>query len=77
MMSAAMTPGTHPQRESRNTISTEPHPRSTTANGGKIIAKSTRRQDMIPFIVFCGAKLQKKSHPCKFQVRFFCFAYLA
>lgn len=47
MMSAAMTPGTQPQRVSKNTINTDPHPRSTTASGGKIIANKTCRQDIV------------------------------
>lgn len=43
-MSAAMTPGTQPMRVSRNTINTDPQPRSITAKGGKIIANSTCKQ---------------------------------
>ncbi len=39
-----MTPGTHPMRVSRNTINTDPQPRSITAKGGKIIANSTCKQ---------------------------------
>lgn len=44
MIKAAITPGTHPQSVRRNTITTDPHPRSTTANGGKIIANNTCKQ---------------------------------
>ena len=46
MTNAAMTPGTQPMHVSKNTISTDPQPRSITANGGKIIAKMTRKMDM-------------------------------
>ena len=41
-----MTPGTHPQRVSSNTMTTDPHPRSYTASGGKKIARRTRRRDI-------------------------------
>ena len=46
MISAPITPGTHPRQVRRNTISIEPQPRSYTASGGKIIANSTRKQDI-------------------------------
>ena len=46
MTSAAMTPGTHPHKVSRNVMVTEPHPWSTTANGGNMIHRMTRRQDI-------------------------------
>jgi hypothetical protein len=46
MTSAAMTPGTYPQRVSRNTMSTDPHPRSITANGGKMMDWMTRKRDI-------------------------------
>jgi len=46
MTSAPITPGTHPQRVSRNTMSTDPHPRSITASGGKKMARRTRRRDI-------------------------------
>ena len=46
MMRAAMTPGTHPQSVRIKTITMEPHPLSMTANGGNMIAKSTRKQPM-------------------------------
>ena len=46
MIRAPITPGIHPHRVSRNTMVTEPHPRSSTASGGKIIANSTWRQDL-------------------------------
>jgi len=39
-----MTPGIQPHSVSRNTIITEPQPRSTTANGGKITANKTCKQ---------------------------------
>ena len=44
MMSAAITPGTHPQSVRINTITIEPHPLSITAKGGIIMARSTRKQ---------------------------------
>ena len=46
MIRVPITPGIHPHRVSRNTMVTEPHPRSSTASGGKIIANSTWRQDI-------------------------------
>ncbi len=49
MMRAAMTPGTHPQQVRMVTMRKEPHPQSTTANGGKMIANRTLRQDMVGF----------------------------
>jgi len=47
MIKAAITPGTQPARVSRNTIITEPQPRSTTASGGKKMARITRRSDNV------------------------------
>lgn len=41
IISAAITPGTQPQRVRRKVMSTEPHPLSITARGGNRIAKST------------------------------------
>lgn len=41
-----MTPGTHPAKVSRKTISTDPHPRSMTARGGKRIANKTLINDI-------------------------------
>lgn len=41
-----MTPGTQPQSVSKKTISTEPHPWSMTARGGKKIASNTRSSDI-------------------------------
>lgn len=40
---AAITPGTQPQSQSRNTIKIEPQPLSRTDNGGKKIANKTRQ----------------------------------
>lgn len=40
---AAITPGTQPHSQSRNTIKIEPHPLSRTDNGGKKIANKTRQ----------------------------------
>ena len=44
MINAPMTPGIHPQSVSRNTMVIDPHPRSTTAKGGKMIANNTCKQ---------------------------------
>ena len=41
MTKAAITPGTHPQSHSKNTIKTEPHPLSNTAKGGHKIDNKT------------------------------------
>lgn len=43
MTKAAMTPGTHPHIHNKKVIKKEPQPLSTTAKGGKIIAKITRQ----------------------------------
>jgi hypothetical protein len=43
---APITPGTQPHKVNRNTIAIDPHPLSHTANGGKIIANMTRKQDI-------------------------------
>ena len=42
-----MTPGTHPQSVSMNTIRKEPHPLSTTAKGGKKMDRRTRQTLML------------------------------
>lgn len=47
MTSAPMTSGTHPQRVRRNTMRTDPHPRSMTASGGKIMERMTRKMDIV------------------------------
>ena len=44
--SAPITPGTQPQSVSRKMMSTEPHPLSSTANGGKIMHRITRQIDI-------------------------------
>ena len=41
IISAAMTPGTHPQIHNIKTIRIEPHPFPITAKGGQIIARIT------------------------------------
>jgi hypothetical protein len=41
MTKAAITPGTQPQSQSRNTIIIDPQPLSKTANGGQIIDSKT------------------------------------
>ncbi len=39
-----MVPGTHPQSVKRKTINKDPHPRSKTASGGKMMDKKTRNK---------------------------------
>jgi hypothetical protein len=51
MTSAAITPGTHPQRVSKKTMTIEPHPWSITASGGKTIDRITRKIDIRLFSV--------------------------
>ena len=46
MMSAPMTPGTQPMQVRMSTIRNEPHPLSITDNGGKMMAKITRKKDI-------------------------------
>ena len=46
IINAAITPGTQPHKVSRNTMRNEPHPLSTTAKGGKNIAKITLINDI-------------------------------
>ena len=70
MMSAPRTPGIHPHNVSRSTIVIDPHPLSTTANGGKIIANKTCKQFISVFVVylshnFAGAKVMLFSDICK------------
>jgi|TARA_R100000544_G_C2209953_1_gene51363 hypothetical protein len=57
MTRAAITPGTHPQSQSKKTINTEPHPFPITESGGKKMARSTRQKlivyfDLIDVILF-------------------------
>ena len=52
IINAPMTPGTQPQRVSRNTISIEPQPRSNTAKGGKRMERRTLKKDMVVFFRF-------------------------
>ena len=44
MISAAMTPGTHPQKVKSNTIKNDPQPLPITDKGGNSIASKTRRK---------------------------------
>ena len=46
MISAAITPGIHPTKVRMNTMRTEPHPRSNTAKGGKMMESMTLNTDM-------------------------------
>ena len=45
-----MIPGIHPINVKKNTIKKEPHPLSTTDNGGKIIHKIARNKDILKTI---------------------------
>jgi len=47
---AAITPGTHPQQVSRNTINKDPQPLSKTESGGKKIANKTLQKLIIYYI---------------------------
>jgi len=47
MTKAAITPGTQPQRVSKNTIRIEPHPLPITDNGGNRMANNTLQKLMI------------------------------
>jgi len=44
MTSAAMTPGTHPQKVKSSTIKKDPQPFPMTERGGKIMASNTRKK---------------------------------
>ena len=46
MTMAPMTPGAQPQRVSNVTMMIDPQPRSITANGGKMTASNTLKQDI-------------------------------
>jgi len=47
MMRAAMMPGTHPHKVRMVTIRMDPQPQSRTDSGGKMMARITRRRDMM------------------------------
>jgi len=49
IISAAITPGTHPQSVSRNTIKIDPQPLPITAKGGKKIANKTLNKLIVLF----------------------------
>ena len=51
MINAAITPGTHPHRVKRNVITIDPQPRSSTAKGGKMMARITLNM-LIGFSVY-------------------------
>jgi hypothetical protein len=59
MINAAITPGIHPARVSKKTISKEPQPLSITESGGKMIARITLNSD-IAFSI-CSDELAKIS----------------
>ncbi|MPM12290.1 hypothetical protein SDC9_58642 [bioreactor metagenome] len=50
IINAAITPGTHPASVSKKTITTDPQPLSMTDNGGKTIARITRKHDIIKML---------------------------
>ena len=52
IINAAITPGIQPARVRIKTIKTEPHPKSIIASGGKMMARITRRQDMLKYSFF-------------------------
>lgn len=54
---AANTPGTQPHKVRIKTIKTEPQPWSMTDRGGKRMAKSTLRKDMVYWLVFFVKKV--------------------
>ncbi|CAM1348033.1 conserved hypothetical protein [Tenacibaculum halocynthiae] len=49
---APITPGTQPQRVSKNTITTEPHPFPSTDKGGKNIASKTLNKLIVNLILY-------------------------
>lgn len=51
MISAPMTPGIHPAAVRISTMSIEPHPRSMTASGGKMIERMTLKSDMCDILI--------------------------
>jgi hypothetical protein len=53
MINAAITPGIHAQHVNKKTMSIEPQPLSSTANGGNIIDKMTLNNDMTIRFLFC------------------------
>ena len=59
MTSAPITPGTQPHNVNKNTITTDPHPRSITASGGKKMARRTRRRDI--GVIFLGFPMPDKA----------------
>ena len=60
MISAAITPGTHPQRVRRKVIRTDPQPVSITARGGNMIDKTTLQKLMI---TTCSPKQEGLQEP--------------
>lgn len=78
MINAPITPGTHPRQVRRKTISTEPHPRSITASGGKIIANRTCKQDIVYifFIYFSLYAIPDRDDGIKIvESYFFCLCF--
>ena len=60
MISAAITPGTQPQRVRRKVIRTDPQPLSITARGGNMIDKTTLQKLMI---TTCSPKQEGLQEP--------------
>ncbi len=73
IISAAITPGTQPQRVRRKVISTEPHPLSITARGGNRIAKSTLQNDISPVCFNVG---KRRCIPFPFPTSIFLFYHI-
>ena len=47
MIKAPITPGIHPNKVSRLTMTKDPHPLSNTASGGKMIQATTLKHDIV------------------------------
>ncbi len=63
IINAPITPGIQPQHVRINTINTEPHPRSITANGGKIMANMTRNKLIINLCYYVGGYINNSYKP--------------
>ncbi len=63
MIRAAITPGIQPAMVSKRTISTEPHPLSKTAKGGKMMDRRTLKHDISIGIIngLCGQRYIKQA----------------
>lgn len=66
MISAAITPGTHPKKVRIKTIKIEPQPLSKTAKGGSRMDKRTRQK----LILYCLFIMQKSINFFRIQSSF-------